>query len=62
MTAYVRRQTTKYGYHRFHVYEGLPENHNEDTKTVGIYVTRRQAIRKAEQDGYKVIIKLLCNE
>jgi len=56
MTAYIRKQQTKSGSIRYFALEGKPENHRADTKIIGAYYTRRQAIRLTKQQGYEVII------
>ena len=52
MQAYIRKLHNN----RYYIISGIPENHENNT-IVGVYYTRRQALRHAVRDGYEVIIR-----
>jgi len=53
MEAYVRKL---YNGH-YYLIKGNPENHKQNTQSLGEFITRRQAIRHCKKLGYDLIIK-----
>jgi len=53
MQAYIRKLHNG----RYYIISGTPENHHNNTTSLGEFYTRRQAMRHADKMGYDLVIR-----